>query len=195
MVVEEAAVVWEAVVVEEAAVGEAVHSEAVQEVAAEVEPDGEAIGEVASAGEAGSPVDSPDPQDSEPERENLQPRNVTEEVSTEGEAGFDGGNEGEAEHGYTGDIQSNFGPEVHAGTFIVNSFNIRRKVQMVDTSTLNGASIEPGIGPPAEHEKGEEQVVDLTADEEHYQGLRHSPNLDGHGDFCSEDEEEEAACS
>ena len=48
---------------------------------------------------------------------------------------------------------------------------------MVDTSTLNGASIEPGIGPPAEHEKEEEQVLDFTADEVHYQGLKHSPNL------------------
>ena len=59
---------------------------------------------------------------------------------------------------------------------------------MVDTSTLHGASIEPGIGRPAEHEKEEEQVVDFTADEEYYQGLKHSPNLDGHREFCSVDE-------
>ena len=182
VIVEEAAVIEEAAIVEEATVGETVHSEAVQEAAAEVEPVGEAIGEVATAGEAGSLVDPPDHHDNDPERENLQPGNVTNKVSTEGEASVGRGNEGEAEHGYMGDMQeeekqSNFGPRVKAGTFIANSLNIRRKVQMVDTSTLYGASIEPGLGPPAEHEKEEEQVVDFKADEEHYQGLKNSPNL------------------
>ena len=76
-----------------------------------MEPVEEAIGEVASVVDAGSPVDPPDPQDSKPERENLQPGNVTDEVgysslvSTEGKAGVGGGNEGEAEHGYIGDMQ------------------------------------------------------------------------------------------
>ena len=62
LVIEEAVVVEEAAVVEVAAFGEAVHFEAVQEAAADVEPFEEAIFEVASAGESGSPVDPPDPQ-------------------------------------------------------------------------------------------------------------------------------------